>query len=75
MMRKHDKQTKDEEKNNLKKENKKNLTPNNWVEELVSTSKNAVIGYEKYLLDEINYNELAKLITKLRKVLEKNGKI
>ena len=74
-MRKHDKQTKDEEKNNLKKENKKNLTPNNWVEELVSTSKNAVIGYEKYLLDEINYNELAKLITKLRKVLEKNGKI
>ncbi|MAH42440.1 hypothetical protein CL614_01795 [archaeon] len=61
-------------KNKVKKNNKK-PTPDDWTDELVSVSKDAVLGYEKYLLNEINYNDLAKIMVKVRKVLEKNDKI
>ena len=40
-----------------------------WLKQLIQTAEVAVKGYEKYLLDELNYNELAKLMTRLRKVL------
>ena len=40
-----------------------------WVEELVNKSTKAVKGYEKYLLDKLTYNELAKIMQDLRSVL------
>jgi|TARA_Y100000310_G_C20622336_1_gene784042 hypothetical protein len=40
-----------------------------WLKQLIETSEVVVKGYEKYLLDELNYNELAKLMTDLRKLL------
>ena len=39
------------------------------VEEIIKRSTKAVEGYEKYLLDKINYNELAKIMQELRSVL------
>tara|TARA_Y100000034_G_C6851113_1_gene386156 strand:- start:167 stop:379 length:213 start_codon:yes stop_codon:yes gene_type:complete len=58
----------------VKKRNNKKTTQDDWIKELISISKDVVLGYENYLLDKINYNDLANIITKLRKVLEKNGK-
>ena len=40
-----------------------------WLKQLIETSEVVVKGYEKYLLDELNYNGLAKLMTRLRKLL------
>jgi hypothetical protein len=39
------------------------------LDDIVEVSKSAVIGYEKYLLDEINYNDLARIMSNLRKHL------
>ena len=39
------------------------------LDELASISLSAVDGYERYLLDKLNYLELAKLMTNLRKHL------
>ena len=39
------------------------------LEELVEVSQSAVDGYERYLLDEINYNDLARIMANLRKHL------
>ena len=39
------------------------------LEELIKVSESAVNGYEKYLLDEISYNDLARIMTNLRKYL------
>ena len=39
------------------------------LEELIEVSKSAVDGYERYLLDEINYNDLARIMANLRKYL------
>jgi len=39
------------------------------VEEIIKRAKIAVDGYEKYLLDKMNYNELAKIMQELRSVL------
>ena len=39
------------------------------LEELVEVSQSAVDGYERYLLDEINYNDLARIMANLRKYL------
>jgi len=39
------------------------------LDDIVEVSKSAVIGYEKYLLDEINYNDLARIMSNLRKYL------
>ena len=39
------------------------------VEEIIKRAKKAVDAYEKYLLDKMNYNELAKIMQELRSVL------
>ena len=39
------------------------------LKELIEVAGSAVVGYEKYLLDEINYNDLARIMTNLRKYL------
>jgi len=39
------------------------------LNELREVAEVAVIGYEKYLLDELNYNNLAKIMTNLRDYL------
>jgi len=39
------------------------------LEEIVEVSKSAVVGYEKYLLDKINYNDLARIMSNLREHL------
>ena len=39
------------------------------VEEIIKRAETAVDGYEKYLLDKMNYNELAKIMQELRSVL------
>ena len=39
------------------------------VEETIKRAKKAVDAYEKYLLDKMNYNELAKIMQELRSVL------
>jgi len=45
-----------------------------WVIKLVNLAEKSVRGYEKYLLDKIDYSELAKIMTELRDVLPKNNK-
>ena len=40
-----------------------------WLKELVKKSTIAVQSYEKYLLDELNYLELAKIMEDLRSIL------
>ena len=37
-----------------------------WVDNLVEAAESAVIGYEKYLKDELNYRELARIMKQLR---------
>jgi len=44
------------------------------VIKLVNLAEKSVRGYEKYLLDKIDYSELAKIMTELRDVLPKNNK-
>ena len=49
----------------------KNMTvkkPNQdeWVNDLVEVAEAAVVGYEKYLKDELNYRELARIMKQLR---------
>ena len=40
-----------------------------WVEDLVEAAEAAVVGYEKYLKDELNYRELARIMKQLRSYL------
>lgn len=40
-----------------------------WVTDLVDVAESVVIGYEKYLLDELSYKQLAKLMAQLRSLL------
>ena len=40
-----------------------------WHQELIKRSTTAVESYEKYLLDELNYLELAKIMKDLRSIL------
>jgi len=49
--------------------NDKHPIEQEWVLKLVDASENAVKGYEKYLLDEIDYSELARIMTELRDLL------
>ena len=58
----------------MEKKSKKSK-PEKWVKELMDVSASAVVGYEKYLMDKINYTQLARIMTNLRKVLEENGHI
>ena len=44
-------------------------TQDEWLNDFVEAAETAVIGYEKYLKDEINYNELAKIMKILRQYL------
>tara|TARA_R100000458_G_scaffold59854_1_gene72221 strand:+ start:629 stop:847 length:219 start_codon:yes stop_codon:yes gene_type:complete len=41
------------------------------LDELAKISLSAVVGYEKYLLDELNYKDLARIMTNLRNHLPK----
>ena len=43
----------------------------NQLSELAEVVESAVVGYEKYLLDEINYNDLARIMTNLRSYIPK----
>ena len=40
-----------------------------WLNDLVDAAESAVIGYEKYLKDELNYLELARIMKNLRSFL------
>jgi len=40
-----------------------------WLLDLIDASEAAVKGYEKYLLNKINYNELARIMVNLRALL------
>lgn len=40
-----------------------------WVNDLVDAAESVVVGYEKYLLDELSYKQLAKLMAQLRSLL------
>lgn len=40
-----------------------------WISDLVDAAEAAVIGYEKYLLEEITYKQLAKIMAQLRSLL------
>lgn len=40
-----------------------------WTSDLVDAAESVVIGYEKYLLDELSYKQLAKLMAQLRSLL------
>lgn len=44
-----------------------------YVDELISAAEAAVIGYEKYLLDRIDYKDLARIMTILRELLPFEG--
>ena len=49
---------------------KNNYTENQtWVTDLVDVAESVVIGYEKYLLEELSYKQLAKLMAQLRSLL------
>tara|TARA_Y100000310_G_C20068903_1_gene528412 strand:+ start:281 stop:484 length:204 start_codon:yes stop_codon:yes gene_type:complete len=43
------------------------------MNDLIEAAKTAVIGYEMYLKDEINYNDLAKIMKILRDCLPDQG--
>ena len=40
-----------------------------YLDELINASQAAVIGYEKYLMDRLDYKELAAIMGKLRDLL------
>ena len=42
-----------------------------WNEELTKKARNAVEGYEEYLMDRLNYLELASIMKELQTHLDK----
>jgi hypothetical protein len=40
-----------------------------WLNDLIEIGESVVIGYEKYLLNEIDYKDLAKIMLLLRENL------
>tara|TARA_R110001583_G_scaffold24366_1_gene88952 strand:+ start:2811 stop:3077 length:267 start_codon:yes stop_codon:yes gene_type:complete len=40
-----------------------------WLNELIEKATDVVEGYEQYLLNRVNYDELAKLVKELRSIL------
>jgi hypothetical protein len=40
-----------------------------WVTDLVDAAESVIIGYEKYLLDELSHKQLAKLMAQMRSLL------
>jgi len=53
---------------------KKKKYDDKWVEELIEVANSAVDGYERYLLDTLNYNDLAKIIKLLKSKLDDKDK-
>ena len=51
-----------------KKQNNKSQLKDEWVIKLVNAAEKSVKGYEKYLLDQMNFSELAKLKKKMMKI-------
>jgi hypothetical protein len=53
---------------------------NHELDSLAYEARKAVLGYEKYLLDQIDWRDLAKIMTALKETLDaiegkkKNGK-
>jgi len=45
-----------------------------WLIDLIEISEAVVIAYERYLLDELNYQDLSKVMTMLRKTLPMKNK-
>ena len=42
-----------------------------WNEELIKKARNAVEAYEEYLMDRLNYLELASIMKELQTFLDK----
>jgi len=40
-----------------------------YTDELIASAEAVVIGYEKYLLDKLDYKDLARIMTSLRVLL------
>ena len=40
-----------------------------WLSDLIEASESVVKGYEKYLLNQMSYSDLARLMTNLRNLL------
>lgn len=40
-----------------------------WLSDLVDASEAVVVGYEKYLMDQISHKEMASLMTNLRRLV------
>tara|TARA_R100000657_G_C4668160_1_gene112282 strand:+ start:1041 stop:1217 length:177 start_codon:yes stop_codon:yes gene_type:complete len=40
-----------------------------YTEELIAAAESVVIGYEKYLMNKIDYKDLARIMTQLRELL------
>lgn len=40
-----------------------------WLSDLIEASEAVVKGYEKYLLNQMDYSQLARLMTNLRNLL------
>ena len=53
----------------MKKEWKEPEDKTQWLLDLIDASEAAVKGYEKYLLNQLSYNELAKIMVNLRSFL------
>jgi hypothetical protein len=49
--------------------NKRNHSNQEWVQDVIDAAESVVIGYEKYLLDEFDHKQLAKLVKVLRNLL------
>ena len=52
-----------------KKKKTTKLMTDLWENELIERATIAVDAYEKYLLDKVNYTELAKIMQELRNAL------
>ena len=53
----------------MAKNKNKNPIEKEWVIKLIDAAEDVVNGYEKYLLDEIDYTDLAHLMVELREIL------
>ncbi len=40
-----------------------------WLLDLIDAGESAVIGYEKYLMNRLDYNQLAKIMLQRRELL------
>ena len=57
------------DKNKASKKWKEPQDKTQWMIDLIDAGESAVKGYEKYLLNEIDYAELAKVMMVLRELL------